>query len=165
MSHTMEASEFTKLHLHHPRFLCYILHQFLGTPSLVRKSSSIRGRPSRNLTFGSHPSNSFAFEMSGFLWRGSSGVFSTILISTLGLISCNHVDQVISFLYKLNPFEIDIKVIVILDTENVNLGDTDLLDILREFKHCKFTWIPNVDWTSVVSFHKSNKAINLEHLQ
>lgn len=61
---------------------------FLWIPSLLRKSSSIRGRPSRNLILGSQPSNSFAFVMSGFLWRGSSGVFSTVTILTSGLISC-----------------------------------------------------------------------------
>lgn len=69
---------------------------FPGTPSLSRKSSSMRGRPSRSLIFGSHPSNSLAFVMSGFLWRGSSGVFSTITISTLGLISCRLHDGSIS---------------------------------------------------------------------
>lgn len=62
-------------------------HFFLFAPSLNRKSSSMRGRPSRNLIFGSHPSNSFAFVMSGFLCLGSSGVFSTLLISTSGLMS------------------------------------------------------------------------------
>ncbi len=65
-----------------------IFHFFLATPSLCRKSSSMRGRPSLNLTFGSHFSNSLAFVISGFLWRGSSGVFSTFFISTSGLISC-----------------------------------------------------------------------------
>ncbi|KAJ0560325.1 hypothetical protein HanHA300_Chr06g0210171 [Helianthus annuus] len=33
----------------------------------------MRGRPSRNLIFGSHPSIFFAFVMSGFLCLGSSG--------------------------------------------------------------------------------------------
>ncbi|KAK6120371.1 hypothetical protein DH2020_045851 [Rehmannia glutinosa] len=37
----------------------------------------MRGIPSRNLIFGSQPSNSFAFVMFGFLWQGSSAVFST----------------------------------------------------------------------------------------
>lgn len=76
------------IHAHIYMFAAMDIHFFLGTPSLSRKSSSIRGRPSRNLILGSHPSNSFAFVMSGFLCRGSSGVFSTVFISTLGLISC-----------------------------------------------------------------------------
>lgn len=61
---------------------------FFAAPSLKRKSSSMRGRPSRNLIFGSQPSNSFAFVMSGFRCLGSSGVFSTLFISTPGLMSC-----------------------------------------------------------------------------
>lgn len=76
-----------------PRSLTYISSNidnqfFLAAPSLKRKSSSMRGRPSRNLIFGSQPSNSFAFVMSGFRCLGSSGVFSTLFISTPGLMSC-----------------------------------------------------------------------------
>lgn len=70
---------------------------FLETPSLSLKSSSISGRPSRNFTFGSHPNNSFAFVISGFLCLGSSGVFSTIFISTFGLISCKHTNEYMWF--------------------------------------------------------------------
>lgn len=66
----------------------FFFHFFLGISSLLRKSSSMRGRPSRNLTFGSQPSNSLAFVISGFLCRGSSGVFSTVIIFTSGLMSC-----------------------------------------------------------------------------
>lgn len=73
----------------HPSIIVCLVHFFLGTPSLRRKSSSMRGRPSRSLIFGSHPNNSLALEMSGFLCRGSSGVLSTIFITTSGLISCN----------------------------------------------------------------------------
>lgn len=66
---------------------------FLWIPSLLRKSSSIKGMPSHNFTFGSHPSNPFAFVMPGFLWRGSSSVFSTEMIFTFGLIICEKTNQ------------------------------------------------------------------------
>lgn len=60
---------------------------FFGTPRRCRKSSSIRGSPSRSVILGSHPSSSFVFVMSGFLCRGSSGVFSTIFKGTSGSIN------------------------------------------------------------------------------
>lgn len=62
----------------------------------------MRGRPSRSLIFGSHPSSSFAFVIFGFLWRGSSGVFSTIAISTSGLISCGSHNKAFKFPCFLN---------------------------------------------------------------
>jgi hypothetical protein len=64
----------------------------------------MRGRPSRSLTFGSHPSSSFAFVIFGFLWRGSSGVFSTIEISTAGLISCGSHNKALKFPCFLNLY-------------------------------------------------------------
>lgn len=74
---------------------------FLKIPSLLRKSSSISGIPSRSLIFGSQPNNSFAFVMSGFLWRGSSGVFSTVMIFTSGLIIYNTIALVLRLQIKL----------------------------------------------------------------
>lgn len=146
MYSTVEASKFTKMH-HHPHILCYTPHLFLGTPSLVRKSSSMRGRPSRNLTFGSHPSRSLAFVMSGFLWRGSSGVFSTIIISTLGLMSCKSHDQEISYPFTLHG---DVEVVrriainrhaLLKKTKKTRVNTkTYLLHILGKLDHCKFTW-------------------------
>lgn len=28
---------------------------------------------------------------------------------------------------------------------------------------CKITWVSNVDWASVLSFHEANKAIHLKY--
>ena len=49
-----------------------------------RKSSTILGSPSFKATLGSHPSNSFAFEMSGFLMCGSSAVLARCSIFAFG---------------------------------------------------------------------------------
>ena len=60
----------------------------LWSPKIrFRKSSTIRGRPSLNAIFGSHPSSSFAFEMSGFRLWGSSDVFSLNSILAAGSIT------------------------------------------------------------------------------
>ncbi len=69
------------------------LHTALSDVSLrspkirPRKSSTIRGSPSLNETLGSHPSISFAFEMSGFLLWGSSEVLSWNSILAWGSIT------------------------------------------------------------------------------
>lgn len=81
--------------------------QFLGTLSLRRKSSSMRGSPSLSFTFGSQPNTSLALLMSGFLCLGSSGVFSTIFISMLGLISCMRLN-----IKSLRPNNTKLKLII-----------------------------------------------------
>nr|GLL20839.1 hypothetical protein Itr_chr02CG24140 [Ipomoea trifida] len=71
--------------------------QLLGIPSLVQKSSSIRGIPLHNFTFGSQPSNSFAFVMSGEDHPGCSPLEDIITYKELievreGIKTCNSTD-------------------------------------------------------------------------
>lgn len=38
---------------------------------------------------------------------------------------------------------------------------TNLLHCLSKFNHCKFTWITNVNWSSILPTHQSNEPVNL----
>lgn len=121
-------------------YQCFFSHFFFEIPSLMRKSSSMRGIPSRNLILGSQPKSSLAFVMFGFLCRGSSGVLSTVMIFTFGLIICkfSHVrsisdEHVSNFLYNDNRKQF-------LQLKVSNSERNYLFHSLCELCHCEFTW-------------------------